>query len=691
MQKNHLIKGRICLLVCLSVLLTACGGDTTDSTGTPNKEDVQKEGNALNAKNEQEWVYVPERIEIRDEKADYEGMNLIDDTVCYVSMNGEAEEVKNVCRYSLSSRELVQAPIEWPMEGSHRDVVVYAFNPDCSVWLIVNVYPADFSQMKRFLCRFDAEGKSSFCQDVTEQLGSGVSMDYMAVDGQGRIGIFSNEYSEQSGVWLYSADGSYCGTISYDLSENFQVRKAVRGEDGRLYACVSKGENPGHCTLAEVDFERQQLIGVIEDFPDVNGLNTGAGVAENQTEQSGASDKQYDFLLYDNNYAYGYDFNENNKKQGSSGGAAEELFLWMDSNINGYFVMDLRLLKDGRYYTVVEDWVSEDRSIVLLTKTRTEEAPKRENLVLATVNGESELVGMAMRFNRENYPWHLTVQNYDSLDDLYAVADNPKTVPFDGLTRDEMMQYIMMFNEETFIDWDTGACRFDSDTFRAVLELCGRFPDAAKDSRQSAYEFEEVPLPDKIQEGEVLFAIADIIGLKTLQPYMGLFGENAACIGFPTREGNVGTLLFPSNAFGIAAVSEHKEGAWKFIESILTREQNSFSNTWFGYFPAMKADMNRIAEERIKEDAERVARGKEFGEYYWSEDFFGKYHATTWDEVNDMLALVAEAIPAYQVEDDEIIKIIGEEAQAYYRGQKSAEAVAEIIQNRVRLYVRENL
>lgn len=65
-------------------------------------------------------------------------------------------------------------------------------------------------------------------------------------------------------------------------------------------------------------------------------------------------------------------------------------------------------------------------------------------------------------------------------------------------------------------------------------------------------------------------------------------------------------------------------------------------------------------------------------------------HAVTWDEINAILDLVPDATPYFSVQDDEIIHIINEEAGAYYSGQKSADDVISIIQNRVQLYVNEN-
>ena len=54
-----------------------------------------------------------------------------------------------------------------------------------------------------------------------------------------------------------------------------------------------------------------------------------------------------------------------------------------------------------------------------------------------------------------------------------------------------------------------------------------------------------------------------------------------------------------------------------------------------------------------------------------------------------MLALAETARPI-SLSNQEILKIIGEEAQAYYKGDKSAADVAALIQSRLSVYVSEN-
>lgn len=57
----------------------------------------------------------------------------------------------------------------------------------------------------------------------------------------------------------------------------------------------------------------------------------------------------------------------------------------------------------------------------------------------------------------------------------------------------------------------------------------------------------------------------------------------------------------------------------------------------------------------------------------------------------DMIPVTIDLCDDYFVaEGDEVIKIINEEAPACYSGQKGADDVVSVIQNRVQLYVNEN-
>lgn len=763
------------LAVCVLLLLTACGRDDgTDGDHLSGKTDT------TGAVEKQEWVYVPEVITVEDEHADYGRIQPVGEFFCYVSQEGDAENsAKSICRYSLAERELARVPICFPEGGANWDVGVWCFGEDCSVYLTANVYPADYSSMTRFLCKFDSEGNCLFFRDITERLGRGYGLEKMTVDGQGRLYLFTDEGE----ILLYTGEGEYHGSAglpSSDSTVSVQVRGACGGADGKYYVCVSRErtdiaeEKENHCALMEMDFENARLSEVAGNLPDIKGFCAGKQVGGDFTGQEGDAAGEYDFLLYDERTLYGFRLAEQTKNPG------EELLTWMDSDINGYCVANLYLLGDGRLCAAVEDWDNEDRAVVVLEKTKAQQAPSKEELILVTVGGESDLAAMAVKFNRGNGKYHLCVKSYESLTDLYNVIltgepvdlvdlsgvnvqklaeqgffedlsayvsqseafgssdfvdgilevytfDNtlvgipasftlrtvvgsraqqvnqagltleelftaserhPGAQAFDGVTKEEMMQYLMMFNEDTFIDRETGTCHFDSETFRAVLEYVNQFPDSLEN------DGEEASLPAKIRNGEVLYAIAELNGLRAFQEYEGMFGEDAFCVGFPTPNGQGGHLLFTEDAYAIAAVSKHKEGAWKFIEELLSQEKSeayyrSKGNPFSASFPSLKKTLREKVDEAMERDSQYES--DKFPELLYSDGSSFQYHALTRDEVDVMLELVADAKPYFDAGSDEIIRIVSEEASGYYSGQKGIDAVAEVIQNRVQLYIDENM
>ena len=155
-----------CLLLCISLCLTACGDGMFGSNGVADKDGLsgsdsavgdgrgaesqegenQEAGRYESGAQEKEWVYVPEMIMVEDPRADYGEMQLVGDALCYISMTGETEEeAQKICRYSLTDRELVRLDIQWPPEEKKLEICSYIFEPDYGVWLIVYCRPPGFT------------------------------------------------------------------------------------------------------------------------------------------------------------------------------------------------------------------------------------------------------------------------------------------------------------------------------------------------------------------------------------------------------------------------------------------------------------------------------------------------------------------------------------------------------------------
>ncbi|MCM1063500.1 MAG: extracellular solute-binding protein [Eubacterium sp.] len=288
-----------------------------------------------------------------------------------------------------------------------------------------------------------------------------------------------------------------------------------------------------------------------------------------------------------------------------------------------------------------------------------------------------------------------------TIDEMIAYADShPDAQIFDYSSKDYILQMCMMFNENAFIDWTTGECKFDTPEFKSLLEFVNRFPD------EYQYEDDAASTPTRIQNGEILLDMVYISDFDEIQLYKEIFEGDIACIGFPTTDGGCGTGLTAYEAYAITSKSNYKEGAWEFIESMLMPKDEEETSRRGGYwnFPNNKEQLQKMAEEAVKveyltdengeimkdEDGEPIVIGAGHGIGYgdgWSYD----YRIPTQDEVDIVMELIEKARPVSDSSGtDQIQNIIMEEAAAYFQGQKSVDEVTNIIQSRINIYVSEN-
>lgn len=280
-----------------------------------------------------------------------------------------------------------------------------------------------------------------------------------------------------------------------------------------------------------------------------------------------------------------------------------------------------------------------------------------------------------------------------TLEEMMAYAEeHPEAMIFDYSTKSDMLYYMLSFSQNQYVDWSNGECKFDSDEFIRVLEFANRFPDE--------YEWTEdgPSTPVKLQSGEVLLCMADVYDFQAIQQYDAMFNEPVTFIGYPNSEGNSGCYLGGDQMYAIASKSQNKDAAWTFIEACLAEGANDYS---FG-FPSKKADLEKKMEEATKveyltdENGEVMldeegnpiiinsGGGFDYGDWEYT------YHVVTREEADRAMELIEVAQPAFAA-DEEMLSIVREEAEAFFKGQKSAQDVAGIIQSRVKIYVNENM
>lgn len=260
-----------------------------------------------------------------------------------------------------------------------------------------------------------------------------------------------------------------------------------------------------------------------------------------------------------------------------------------------------------------------------------------------------------------------------TLEEMMEFADaHPEAVLFDR-SKSMVLRMMMTYNEELFVDWETGKCSFDSEEFRRLLEFVNSGPQQTSWDRGESYVA-------KIRDGEVLL-LEMAMEIEEIQVLEEIFGGEVTFKGLPTPEGTSGATAGWSSAYAITAQSDHKDVAWEFLETFFTE-----SSKYSGWFPAMKHVMEEGILQAMKIDHDGIEYGDHTGEI---DGVPYTYRAATREEVDRILALIDGMEPLAAQCDTEIENIIVEEAESYFQGHKSVEDVMEVIQGRVQMYVNE--
>lgn len=159
--------------------------------------------------------------------------------------------------------------------------------------------------------------------------------------------------------------------------------------------------------------------------------------------------------------------------------------------------------------------------------------------------------------------------------------------------------------------------------------------------------------------------------------YDTILGEEANYIGFPGINGSRHYMTASSPlAVRATALEEEKEGAFLFLESLFSYEAQK------GMVEAVGLSVRRdVFEEQLNAlEAEITYRVD-------GEAFTIPVDAETVKE--EFLALYENSVP-YPSLLESISAVLEEELESCFLGEKSAEEVGKVLQNRIQLYLYEN-
>lgn len=774
------------LAAIMTVSVAGCG-DSTENPASKSNEVQESLDDEMEALKNPEFVYVPEYQEMPEDLGTYN--QVLKDGIFYsINYDWDNENEKqtmSLVKYSLADGRTDKLELKQP-EEEDSSLNIDSFQITSGGELIgvqnewsLDEYTDEYTSTTS-LVKLNAAGETTAKNDITSVLqeeGSGY-VNQLCIDDKDNLYI-----SADSAILLFGSDLKYQGKINITGGNYSYIQNMCKGKDGKVYASVMIGtENGSSVSLMELDFEGKAVGATYENFPVGNNSN---GICVGTT---------YDFLVSDSSTLYGYSM----EKQESS-----KVLGWIDSDINGQYVSFLTQTEDGNILAFVNDWESNENSIVSLKKTPSTEVVQKQIITIGSFYSDQELTSAAIRFNRQSDKYRVTFRTYydngnwsqdsyndalnnmqnaivsgsspdlielsalyirlrdlaekGALEDLKPYMDKSTKVKTEdyfpnliedytyqnalvamtksftvetvagssnklgdkkGWTVREMLDFanqnkgkelypygtkqtmlttILDFSEDEFIDWSTGECNFNKQEFMDVLEFANLF--------LAEYEYGGEGEPSemtKLERGDLLLLPVYISEFQDLQPSLKALNNKVSFIGFPTADGVKGNILNPTNLFGISSKSQVKEGAWEFLEFYLS----DYSNSSRYYRHGFPSDKKKFEEQAAKAMEIEYATD-ENGDYILDDDgnpiqinggggmSYGdgwtiEYKVPTQQEIDAIVSIIENSRPI-SGQNGEITKIIYEEAEGYFSGQKSVQDVADVIQRRVQMYVDENM
>ncbi len=209
---------------------------------------------------------------------------------------------------------------------------------------------------------------------------------------------------------------------------------------------------------------------------------------------------------------------------------------------------------------------------------------------------------------------------------------------------DLAIDFFLSYCVDRFVNVEACSCDFENQAFYDLLYLCR----------------DDCGLETPIMNSVVLDG-----GISSyLQEGVSLIGDQTVFVGYPEAPGN-GAALKSLARFSITASSTQQAGAWQFLRTLLLPEfQEQLGG--HGMFFSPRKDM---FEERMALEQEH-------------------FPEISPEEYTAAAELIQGA--AYCADNESpAISIVKEEAAAFFAGDKSAEEVAKIVQNRVSIYLSE--
>lgn len=282
---------------------------------------------------------------------------------------------------------------------------------------------------------------------------------------------------------------------------------------------------------------------------------------------------------------------------------------------------------------------------------------------------------------------------YAEFDQVFSNLPDKMSVFDSYYSRKDMLGSFLDANLYDFIDYDQKKVSFDGESFMKLLEICKKYGN-----EEIAYDdpmlYQESVMSEKIEDEDKFendLIAMDTLYLSGFREYMETLSKRkgkVTIIGAPS-DGKSGLGAYATCSLAISAASDYKEDAWDFIRFLFEEEMQKQLCDYAGGFPIHRDAFTAMAKAEIDEYNEDKKRWKENPEEFYDFDGNDPYPLDMKESDIDSLRKTIERITKSIGADQVVMDVVNEEVAAFFAGQRPADQIAKIIQDKVKTIVNE--
>ncbi|MEG0835727.1 ABC transporter substrate-binding protein [Anaerorhabdus sp.] len=247
------------------------------------------------------------------------------------------------------------------------------------------------------------------------------------------------------------------------------------------------------------------------------------------------------------------------------------------------------------------------------------------------------------------------------------------------ITREMFISLILSFSGDSFFDIEKDYCNFEDEKLANLIQFALELPsdDEFDDQIYTEAVIEEF---SSVLDGKQLVSIVETGNpVFELLKLKGLYRDKVEFVGFPSDSGN-GIAMTPFLRVAMSSTSHHKDEIWTFFDYLLSEEFQTEMST-INYMPVVSEHLSMYINSIIagyRDEPLKLAVDDTILECPFVDD----------ETANDVWEIISrvDCIDEY---DTNIYKIVLEECQPFFAGQKDISEIMPIIQSRASIYISE--